>query len=209
VKLLVLGATGATGRLVLARALEIGHAVTVLVRDPRRLGGESAPVRVFAGSVEDADLLAAAVRGQDAVISTLGVGNALRSNGLITRAVPAIVQAMQAGGGRRLVFMSSCGVGSTMAQVPCVQRAFMTLFLREIFADKAAGEELLRAAALDWTLVYPVALTRGARSGRIRAGEQLALRGFPTISRADVADFLLAQASDRAYLRKGVLLAAA
>src|SRR6185295_4784376 len=127
--ILVLGATGATGRLVVARALEIGHDVTVLVRDPRRLGGEPGRVRVLTGGIEDAGALAAAAGSQDAVISTLGVGNSFRSNGLISRAVPAIIQAMQGGGVRRLVFMSSCGVGATMAQVPCVQRAFMTLFL--------------------------------------------------------------------------------
>jgi putative NADH-flavin reductase len=68
---------------------------------------------------------------------------------------------------------------------------------------------VLRASGLDWTIVYPVALTHGARSGRYRAGERLALNGLPRISRADVAEFLLAQAGDATYLRKGVLLASA
>ena len=208
-KILVLGATGATGRQVVSQALAAGHEVTALVRNPARLDGEDARVRVVSGSIDDADKLAAAARGQDAVIATLGVGNAFRSGGLIARSVPMIIRAMQAAGLRRLVFMSSCGVGTTMAQTPCLQRAFMQLFLRDIFADKAAGEEILRASDLDWTIAYPVALTHGAKSGRYRSGEHLELRGFPTISRADVADFLVRQVADRAYLRKGVLLSAA
>jgi putative NADH-flavin reductase len=59
---------------------------------------------------------------------------------------------------------------------------------------------------LDWTLVYPVTLTNGPRTGRYRAGERLVLHGLPRISRADVADFLLTQVDDVRYLRKGVLV---
>jgi putative NADH-flavin reductase len=208
-KVLVLGATGATGREVLAQALGAGHDVTVLVRDPARLGKPDPRLRVLSGGVEDADKLADAVRGQDAVISTLGVGSAFRSKGLFARGMPLIVKAMQAAGVRRFVLMSSCGVGETMAQAACLQQAFMRLFLREVFADKAAGEEILRRSDLDWTIAYPVALTHGPKSGRYRSGEQLELRGFPTISRADVADFLLRQLTDPTYRRKGALLSGA
>jgi putative NADH-flavin reductase len=59
---------------------------------------------------------------------------------------------------------------------------------------------------LDWTLVYPVTLTKGPRTSRYRVGERLALGGFPRVSRADVADFLLSQMGDSTYLRKGVLI---
>jgi putative NADH-flavin reductase len=80
------------------------------------------------------------------------------------------------------------------------------VFLHDLYADKELGERTLRRSPLDWTLVYPTMLTSGPRTGRSRAGERLALRGLPRISRADVAAFLLAQLDDRTYVRKGVLL---
>jgi putative NADH-flavin reductase len=146
------------------------------------------------------------VEGQGAVISALGAGNSLKSGGLITYAVPAVVQAMTAAGVRRLIFTSAYGVGDTWRDVPLLPRIVMRLLLRDLYADKAAGEALLRQSALDWTLVHPVTLTNGPRTGRIQHGERLALSGFPRISRADVAEFLLAQLDDTRYIRKSVIV---
>ncbi len=205
-KLLVLGASGGTGREVVRQALEQGHEVTALVRHPERLPAAEG-VRVIVGDVlRDRDALESAVRAQDAVISALGVGKSLRSGGLIARSTPAIVQVMQRLGVRRLIVTSAYGVGDTWRDVPAVPRFFIRTLLRDLYVDKAIGERPLRASGLDWTLVYPVTLTNGPRTGRYRAGERLTLRGFPTISRADVADFLLTQVEDRRYIRKGVLV---
>lgn len=205
--LLVLGATGGTGRQVVEQAVERGHQVTAFMRNPEKLGPIAGRIRVVRGSLpQDRDALIGALRGQDAVISALGAGNSLRPHGLIERSMPAIVQAMEASGVQRLIFTSSFGVGGTARAVPTGPRILIALFLRGIYADKQAGEEILRRSSLDWTLVYPVTLTGGARTGRYRAGEDLALSGFPRISRADLADFLLSQVDDERYLRKGVLV---
>jgi putative NADH-flavin reductase len=164
-------------------------------------------VRVVRGDVtDDTEALTEAVRGQDVVISTLGVGNALRSGGLIARSAPVIVRAMHRQGIRRLIFTSAYGVGETWRDVPILPRMLMALLFRDLYTDKEIGEEAVRRSELDWTLVYPVTLTNGPRTATIRVGECLRLRGFPTISRADVADFILAQVEDRKYLRRGVLI---
>jgi putative NADH-flavin reductase len=206
-RVLVLGATGGTGREVVSQALEQGHDVTALVRNPQRLAVTRDRLRMLTGSVtDDGQALAAAVPGQDVVISTLGVGNSLKSSGLIARSVPAIVRAMESQGVRRLIFTSAYGVGATRRDVPFLPRILMSLLFRDLYADKEAGEEDLRRGNLDWTLVYPVTLSNGPRTGRYRVGEHLALHGFPTISRADVADFILSQIEDRTYWRKGVLV---
>jgi putative NADH-flavin reductase len=206
-RVLVLGATGGTGREVVSQALEQGHDVTALVRNPQRLAVTRDRLRMLTGSVtDDGHALAAAVPGQDVVISTLGVGNSLKSSGLIARSVPAIVRAMESQGVRRLIFTSAYGVGATRRDVPFLPRILMSLLFRDLYADKEAGEEDLRRGNLDWTLVYPVTLSNGPRTGRYRVGEHLALHGFPTISRADVADFILSQIEDRTYWRKGVLV---
>jgi putative NADH-flavin reductase len=206
-RILVLGASGGTGRHVVAMARHQGHDVTAFVRSAERMGDAAEGVKVITGSVtDDGAALEAAMRGQDVVISTLGVGNSLRSGGLIARSVPAILEAMEVQGIRRLVFTSAYGVGDTVRDVPLVPRLFMRTLLRDLYADKAAGEARLRRSDLDWTLVYPVTLTNGPATGRWRAGERLALSGFPKIPRADVASFLLTQVDDRAYLRTGVLV---
>ena len=148
-----------------------------------------------------------AVRGQDVVISALGVGKSLKSGGLIARSVPVIVRAMESQGVRRLIFTSAYGVGSTRRDVPLLPGTLMRLLLRDVYDDKDAGEEILRRSGLDWTLVYPVTLTNGPATRRYRMGERLdALHGFPRISRADVADFILTQIEDTTYVKKGVLI---
>lgn len=206
-KLLVLGATGATGQQIVTQALERAHEVTAFVRDPDKLTIGRDRVRVVTGSVTEAGgALAEAVRGQDAVISALGLGNSLKSSKLISRSMPMIVAAMESQGVRRLIFVSAFGVGDTRRDVPLPLRIMHRLLLADIFADKKAGEDHLRRSGLDWTLVYPVILTNGPRTSKYRAGERLDLRGLPKISRADVAEFALRQLQETTYLGKVALI---
>jgi putative NADH-flavin reductase len=206
-RILVLGATGGTGRQVVSQALQMGHEVTAFVRNPERIRSDG--LRVVVGNViEDIGALDAAVRNQDAVISALGVGNSLKANGLIARSVPAIVRAMRGQGVRRLIFTSAYGAGQTMKDVPLIPRVLIRFLLNDLYTDKNLGEEELRRAGddIDWTLVCPVTLTNGPRTGRYRAGERLSLHRVPRISRADVATFLLAQLDDGTYVRRSVLV---
>jgi putative NADH-flavin reductase len=206
-RILVLGATGKTGQQIVSQALQGGHSLTVMVRDPNRLTQHRDRVQVVVGSVpDDYEALSQAVRGQDAVISALGVGNSLKPQGLITRSMSPILRAMEAAGVRRLVFLSAYGVGSTHEDTPWLPRFLIRLFLSAIYEDKEAGEKILRESNIDWTLVYATTLKDGPLTGRYRAGEHLELHGLPRISRADVAQFLLAQVDDERNVRKGVLL---
>lgn len=208
-RILVLGATGGTGNHVVTQAIEQGHDVTVFVRNPDRLSTKPDGVRVLIGDVTDSgNALAAAARNQDAVISALGLGKSLKSNGLIARSVPAIVRAMETEGVRRLIFLSAYGVGATYNDTPLLPRILIGTLLKDMYDDKNAGDDELRRSGgrIDWTIVYPVTLTNGPRTGRYRAGERLELRGVPKISRADVAEFMVKQVDDMTYVRKGVLL---
>ena len=207
-RILVLGATGGTGRQVVEQAVAAGIDVTVIVRDPAKLSSPVQSIRVLTGDLlHNTAVLTAAVAGQDAVISTLGVGQSFKPGGLIRTTAPAVVAALQQQGVRRLVFTSAFGVGATRQDTPLLPRLFMATLLRRIHADKEAGEEAILNSPLDWTIVYPVGLTDGPKTGKYRAGERLSLSGFPRISRADVADFLLRQVDDPEFVRKGVLVA--
>ena len=203
--ILVLGATGPTGREVMRQALAAGHRVTAFVRDPAKLAGESG-MRVVQGDPASSAELDAVLPGHDAVVSALGRRASFRSERLIIRCMRALAPAMERRGVRRLVLVSAFGVGESRRDVPPLMRLLQSVLLRDIFADKARAERYLRSRHLDWTFVYPTALTNGPLSGKYRAGERLALRGFPKISRADVAHFVLAALDTPAWVGKTVVV---
>jgi len=207
VKLLILGATGGTGQHLVTQALDGGHEVTAFARSAAKMSVQHPRLHLVSGSVtENGTALAGAVRGQDAVISAIGRGMSLKSENLIQRSVPPILSAMSAARVRRLIFTSAIGVGHSVgeAPLPLFSRIMMRFLLSDLYADKAAGEALIRRSDLDWTLVQPSQLTNGPLTRKYRAGERLALRGMPKISRADVAHFILSQLDDSAYVRKVV-----
>jgi len=209
VKLLILGATGGTGRHAVAAALAQGYDVTVLVRDRAKLPPEAARVSIREGDARDPDAVAKAAVGQQAAISILGVGGGragLTPNGLIAETTPRLLRALEAAGVPRLVFTSAYGVGETWRDVPGIPRILMKTLLKKVYADKTIGDDLVRRSALDWTLVYPTTLNDKPGTGKVRTGERLDLRGVPGVSRADVAAFLVSQVERRDFIRKGVLI---
>lgn len=208
-KLVIFGATGRTGRQIVAYALQQGRDVTAFVRDPQKLPIRDDRLRVITGDVTaDVDAVAGAVSGQDAAISALGRGQSLRSENLISRSMRTLVPAMESQGVRRLIVVSAFGVGDTQRDATLLQRITFRLMLRDLYADKAAAEEYLRGSSLDWTVIRPTMLTDGPPTGTYRVGERLNLRGLPKISRADVAHFALAQLSDVTYFRKSAAISA-
>jgi putative NADH-flavin reductase len=207
-RVLVLGAAGGTGRQVVEQAVGMGLAVTALVRTSAKVPPPDRSVRVVTGDIRiDPAIVRAAFGSQDAVISALGVGQSFKSAGLIAQAASLIVAAMREHGVRRLVFTSAFGVGQTWQDTPFIPRLFVKTLLRDVYADKTAGEEVIKNSGLDWTIVYPAGLTNGPRTGSARVGERLSLSGFPRVSRADVAAVLLQQLNDPRFLGKGILVA--
>jgi putative NADH-flavin reductase len=205
VRLLILGATGPTGRHLLDQALAARHEVTALVRNALRLTIAHPHLAVAVGDVTDSKALDQVMRDKDAVLSALGAGNSLRSE-VASRAMAALIPAMRAQALKRVIFLSAFGVGDSFEQASLLQRLAYRTLLRQIFADKAKADAMLRASDLDWTLVYPTLLTNGARTGTHRAGERLAMKGMARISRADVAAFMLAQlATDEWHRRTAVI----
>ena len=207
-RILVVGATGGTGREVVLQALAAGHDVTALSRTATRLSIEHPKLRALDGALpQDAALLSNAMAGQDVVISALGRGQSLASHHLIEQSVPAVLTAMRAHGVRRLIFTSAIGVGDAVRDIPFLPAMFARTLLRGIYADKIIGERMVRESGVDWTIAQPAGLTNGTRTERYQAAERLPLSGLPKISRADVAHFLLAQIEDRSNVGKTLVLA--
>src|SRR5262245_10165075 len=202
VRLLVVGATGGTGRHVVTQALERGHAVTALARDPSRLTTAHPDLRVVQGDVLDAASLDAAVRDQDAVVSVLGHRSYYSPARIQSEGTRNLLRAMEAHGVSRFACVTSLGLGDSAGRMGLLYTLIVIpLVLPLYFWDKARQERLIAASRTDWVIARPGGLTNGPKTGAYRHGPGLG--GFfatAKISRADVADFLLNQIGSDAYV---------
>ena len=200
-KVLVFGATGGVGRHVVEEGLARGHDVTAFVRDPSRLDVAHERLTVFRGDVLDAASVERAVRGQGAVLCSIGAGRKGRVRSEGTR---NIVRALVGAGVRRLVCQTTLGVGESSGNLNLFWKHVMFgLLLRGAFADHEQQEAHVRSSALEWTIVRPAAFTDGERTGEYRHGFSPSKKGLKLkISRADVAEFMLDQLTDDTYLRQ-------
>ena len=204
-RLTVFGASGGVGRELVRQGLSAGHHVRAVVRDPSRAPRASETVQLDLGTCT-MKAAAAAVRDTDAVLSALG--SATKSDqGIATVGTRRITVGMHAVGLHRLVVVSAAPVadvtlpGRPHASPPAdgddlITRLVLGPIIRRIFratyADLAAMEDLLRASNLDWTAVRPPRLTDGPRTGCYRSALGRNLPHGRTISRADLADCMLA-----------------
>ena len=208
-KLVVIGATGATGRRVVTQALERGDEVTAYVRSLYKtedlVGTEG--LRVIPGVAEDAERMTTAMEGADAVVVALGPAQTpatfLRCD-LMQHALPAIRTAMVRAGVRRLVVLSAWGVGETARAASLPLRIGFATLMRAVYTDHEAAEAPLRAADdVDLTTVHPVMLTDDAEEAPVEVvpfGELEPITRPETVSRDAVAAALLDAAHDPATI---------
>jgi putative NADH-flavin reductase len=202
-KLLIAGATGATGLELIEQALEAGHEVTAFARRPAAVRLKHSSLKVHQGDILDYGAVEAAVQGQDAVLSALGVRQ-IGKNTILSDGTRNLIQSMEKLGVKRLIVESSLGVGDSQGQLGPMHNWFvMPFLLRNVFADKETQESLVRASGLDWVIVRPAILTNGPRTGRYKAGFAPNNQSIKRkISRADTAEFMLKQLTDDTYLRR-------
>lgn len=194
-KIVVLGATGKTGSQVVDQALAAGHEVTAYVRDPAKLSSRPS-LSVVTGQLDDVPALTGACQGADAVVSCVGPApsDLLRPHDLMVRTVRSVARAMSAAGVTRFVLLSALGVGDSRHKTSAVARFAYATVVRNVYADKLASEQALVATDLDWTIVYPVALTDATTGKPVRSvplDEVGTIPGFPKVARSDVARTIL------------------
>src|SRR5437899_8049125 len=196
--LLVLGATGRTGRLVVEQALAADHTVTALVRSPEKLTTGNSDLRVVTGEATDKSALSRALAGADAVISTLG-----GKGSVIADSTSAIVAAARETGVSRVVVLSSFAVDRD--RLDALTRLLTGIAMGAIIKDKSAGEQVLRRSDLEWTIVYASLLTDGPAHGSVAVLPEGAKRRLSQkISRADVAAWMVQAATSVQHSRRSV-----
>lgn len=202
-KVLILGATGGTGLELVKQALAAGHDVTAFVRDPIKLKIVDERLKVVQGNILDVESLERAIPGHDAVISALG-SPGLGPSTELSDGTRNIIDVMERSNVKRLIFETTVGVGDSREHLSWFARLFFfPLVIKNIVADKEIQERLIKESSLNWTIVRPGRLTNGPRVGRYREGEQINADAHSrSISRADVAEFMLRQLIDDRYHHK-------
>jgi putative NADH-flavin reductase len=201
-RIVIFGASGGTGRQLVAQALAAGHEVTAFSRHADT-GAAGARLTVIAGDTTDAGAVDRAVAGRDAVLCALGGRPWRRRERVCSTAMRHIVAAMKRHGVRRVVAISTFGAGNTRPLVGRVPRTLLFgLILRSEVVDKEAMEDLLSATDLDWTVVRVGILGDAPARHVWRAADDDSIRGMGKIARADVAEFMLAQLASDAWLRR-------
>jgi uncharacterized protein YbjT (DUF2867 family) len=203
-KITVFGATGATGRIFTALALEAGHELTVLVRDASKLtGAHNAKLCVVTGDATDKKAVAEVVNGADAVVSCLG--HVAGEAPMMTTAFDNILSASSnQATPPRCVLITTIGVGGTSQFVKLVLSTLVAGC--RVIADYEEADRLVQRSGVPYVLVRPGNLLDGPSKGNYTAS----LKGFyhiaMKITRADVAKFLLRAASSSEFENKAVQL---
>lgn len=201
--ILVYGASGATGHELVKQALAQGHNVTAFVRNPSKLKIKHDKLKVIQGNVINYRLVEGAVKGQDAVLSALGAASPFKYDQSVVDGANNIIKAMESNGVSRFIYMSFVGVKESRNTAGFVIKYIAPKLLSTEVAGHEAREKMIKQSQLQWTIVRPPTLTNGKHLVQFRSGEDISSKGFTvTISRADVADFMLRQLTDNTFLRK-------
>ncbi len=206
-KILVLGATGGTGRLIVAQSLARGYDVTALVRSPGK--AKSLPgAKLVVGDARDPKVLREVLRGRDAVVSALGTpASPFREVMLLSEVTRTLVGAMRDEGVARLVAVTGIGAGDSRGHGGfAFDRLILPLLLRHVYADKDRQEDIVRQSGLDWVLVRPTVLSNKPGRGAVRALVDLAGFHGGSIAREDVARFVLDQVETDAWIGRTPLI---
>ncbi len=202
--ILIIGATGGTGRELVQQALTGGHCVTAFVRTPEKMNCHHDRLTIAKGNVLDYNSVEQAVQGQDAVLSALGHNQWFIPTDILSKGTSNIVEAMSKLGVKRFVCETSLGIGDTWGKLGLYYTLFVIpVIVSFYFRDKERQEQIIRKSNLDWVIVRPGRLTNGKTRGTYRHGDNIG-SWFRTVSvsRSDVADFMLKQITDNQYLRK-------
>src|ERR1700720_3901747 len=210
-RILIIGASKGTGALAVKAALERGHEVTAFARSPERLELKHPKLTKLKGDFHNNEDVEKAVPGHDAVIVTASarsISSFKEDPTYFSRGTALVIRAMKASGVPRLVVLSAIGVGETKKTSGWIAEKFLFGMLFKLpYADHERQEQDTRASGLEWVIARPARLTDGpATKTYIKRAGLERVRWSWTMSRADVADFLVEAAEVGTWVGKGVQL---
>lgn len=194
-KVVVFGSTGGVGSQVVKQAIEKGYLVTAFARNPDRVSFVHHNLTVVQGDCYDYQSVENAVKGQQVVISCIGSRNYQKNDKVTSVGTKNIIDAMKKFGLKKLISISSVGIGSFRENnlvVNLVIRPYFALYYKEIVHDLEVMEKEIKESGLDWVIVRPSFLTNGKQRGIYHTSTDTKEARL-MISRSDVADFMVKQ----------------
>lgn len=207
-KILVVGASKGTGAISVKSALARGHSVTAFARTPSKLELEHERLTKVKGDFHDAASVNAAMPGHDAVIITASISSLdelKKKPDYFSHGTKLCIDAMKQHGVKRLVVLSAHGAGDSIAASGWFLRTFVVgMILKRAFVDHDAQEKLTMESGLEWVIARPTRLTDGPAKGKYVRVFDPTGRVPASISRADVADFMVEACDSKDVLNKAV-----
>lgn len=217
-KIVVLGATGRTGKLVIEKAISRGHEVIAIARDAVKLSGYN--VRIVHGTPYDYATVERAVTGCDAVINLLDVSRKTGSpwakltapKDLISKSASNAVKAMERQGVKRFIALSTIGAGRSWKTAPLLLKFVVaTSNMKYAFQDLGREEELLEESSLDYTICRAPKLTDkiysdGGIAVTLEESEQTINPLMSRLSRESAAEYCLMLVEKNCYCREVINL---
>lgn len=213
-RILIYGATGRTGKLALEYALSKGYAVTTLVRNPDKIAITSDRLTIVKGLPTNIDQLRQAMKGCDFVINVLSAlpekesisFKKIVSPHTLETSVHNAIECMREYGIKRIISLSSIGVGNSYKYAPWFMKFFIRISnFKIVFADHNKQEQLLQNSNLDWTIVRPVGLNNNETLGKLVVNYDKTPTPFK-ISRKQLAKFMINILETTEFIHKAQIL---
>lgn len=210
-KILIIGATGRTGRLIVQEALKQGYDLHVLVRDQSKMTTNSKSIKVYQGTPSHREDVAAAMQGCDLVISALSIARAsdapwsklITPRNFISESIKNVIDVADQQNVQRFITISAWGVGETKKDIPIwLKWLIKHTNMRPVYAEHESQEKLLRSSHLRWTAVRPVALNDSKKIKRLKVSLNNVPKPSLYISRRSVAKFIVDIAQSTEYNSK-------
>jgi len=197
-KIIVFGATGGTGRLVVERALQLGHQVTVVIRNPDAFNIRHQSLEIIKGDVLQPLTFENAIREKNVVVSCLGTQKREPTT-VYSEGARNIMKAMQKEDINRIMCLSAAAVvvpsNSSLLMKFVIKNILQRLF-KHSYADMLIMEKMLSESNLNWTVIRPPWLRDSKHSGKYRTAINEHLGNLSKISRADLADYIVNHLTD-------------
>lgn len=203
-KVIVFGATGQTGRLLVEILAQDGHTVTAFARRPDKVDTLDGKIKVYQGDAMDPKAVTKATQDQDAVLATMGT-RSLKKNDLQEVFIRNIVTAMRSTNIQRIIELSAWGAGDSYQYSSLAMKLVRSTLLKNLYDDKDRADALLMESNLDYTIVRPGRLLN--KRGRRSVHASLDGKGLSqSISRQDVAIFMAEQLKDASWQHKSPII---
>jgi len=202
--ILVIGANGGIGKQTVEIALQAGHNVTALVRNRAKLAMTHANLQIVKGDVMHPETFEDYLEGKDAIISALGTNTINKPTILYSEGNKNLLKAMKKKGTQRAFFISASALEISPVlpfYVRLAEKYIVQKILRHMYDDLRIMERMIKETDINWTIMRPPRLTDKPVTGKYRFAINGFLKNCLSISRADVAHFMINNITNEATYR--------